>query len=131
MGTKIEPPKPGFACPLCWGSADSPFGPSAPPDVIQVSFSGILKGSAWHSGLIEPPNGIWSVPPFSACRWVPLVSLEAVVQFFPNISRVNFFHLPGVPAFADSVPESCVQDFVNEITDPARAFYGGSAHVFV
>ncbi|MCK5607154.1 hypothetical protein KAR91_35045 [Candidatus Pacearchaeota archaeon] len=131
MGTPIEPPEPGIACPLCWGGSDSPFGLGFPPGNIQVEFSGIQKGLAWTPDLGEPPNGVVSILPDVSCQWIEFGSIDFFLLYSSGLSRLFAVHQLIIPSFRAEPTVSCVQDFVSDLLDPAFRFYGGTAHVYV
>lgn len=131
MGTPIEPPEPGIACPLCWGSAGSPFGSGAPPDILQVEVTGIQKGTAWIPADGEPPEGVFSVEPVIACQWFSLDFPKFFIFYTSGQSWLQIEQFFPVLAFFAQPAIDCVQDFVNELTNPAGKFFNGSAHVFV
>lgn len=131
MGTKIDPGGDGVACPICWGTTSDPFGDDLPPKIMQVTFTGVQKGTGWHAGLPEPPDGVYSGEEDGACVWFTRGDRGFFLKYSSGRSELRFFDDPAFQLFLAIPLEKCISDFVNQITNPAAEWFGGEAHVFV
>lgn len=126
MGTPIPWPVEGVECPHCWGEG-KPFYSYASPKFIQVTVTGMKRGSLWVPANGEPPNGLWELQQDDPCEWLSHYSpwtfnlwydLDSTVLAIHHLLYLNVFYGVNGP---------CSLEVTNEFGWWSQIWEGGTA----
>jgi len=134
MGTLIpdpneEPRSPaGEKCSTCFG-VNQAFTRLITPKWVEIKFTDIGKGPAWHAGDPEPLNGtfrVYQVPGHPCVYWTDFGDYYVDFEWMADYTYINFSDHYQQPYFFNTPAPTCLLECPNMIT---TTYAGGTAKV--